>query len=76
MPEFQPGWPESPAATGDPAVDSLLAGLPDLASTPVSGHGSVYASLHDGLLAELNSESGTRADAPSGVPLPGDPRAR
>ena len=47
------GWP---AATGDPAVDALLAPLSGLAAEPVSNHASVYASLHAGLLAELNTE--------------------
>lgn len=51
------GWPAAkPASTGDPAVDALLAPLSGLAAEPVSNHASVYASLHAGLLAELNTE--------------------
>lgn len=73
MPDPQPRWPDSPVATGDSRVDALLAGLPELAETPVSGHGAAYASLHDALLTELNRESGVEA-AP-GSPLPGVPRA-
>ena len=64
-------WPETPEATGHSAVDALLDVLPGLAGTPVSGHGAVYAALHEGLLTELNSESG----APAGVAVPGGPRA-
>lgn len=58
MPDSQPAWPDSPAATGDPAVDALLDGLSVLSEEPVSGQAAAYAALHDGLLAELNSEPG------------------
>ncbi|MCC3274259.1 MULTISPECIES: hypothetical protein [unclassified Arthrobacter] len=73
MPDSHPAWPDSPAATGDPAVDALLEGLSALAGEPVSGQAAAYAALHDGLLAELNTEPDVAAA--SGAPMPGGPRA-
>lgn len=49
-------WPEAGAPTADPAVDAALEPLGTLADLPVAGHHSVYAALHEGLLAELNAD--------------------
>ena len=51
------GIPE-PELTGDPAVDSVLSGLSDVAEAPVGEHAVLYGSLHDRLLAALNEEPG------------------
>ena len=47
-----------PEMTGDPAVDSVLSRLSDVAQTPVGEHAALYGSLHDGLLEALNDEPG------------------
>ncbi|WP_341392500.1 hypothetical protein [Arthrobacter sp. G119Y2] len=49
-------WPEAGAPTADPAVNAALEPLGTLADLPVAGHHSVYAALHDGLLAQLNTD--------------------
>ncbi|MER1997029.1 MAG: hypothetical protein ABTA24_11120 [Arthrobacter sp.] len=45
-----------PDTTGDPAVDSVLSRLRDVAETPVGEHAALYAGLHNGLLEALNEE--------------------
>lgn len=48
-------WPAVPdSTTQDRDVDALLERLGSLPALPVSGHGEVYAGLHDDLLAALN----------------------
>ncbi len=61
------GNPE-PEMTGDPAVDSVLSRLSDIAQTPVGEHAALYGSLHDGLLEALNDEP---AQPPAPQPGPG-----
>ncbi|MGW9405747.1 hypothetical protein ACWGQ2_17460 [Arthrobacter sp. NPDC055585] len=69
-----------PELTGDPAVDSVLSRLRDVAEAPVGEHAALYGSLHDGLLAALNEEpgqvpavpaaSGSSASSPVPAPRP------
>jgi hypothetical protein len=40
----------------DPAVSAVLDRLADVRQTPVSGHGEVYAGMHDALLEALNED--------------------
>jgi len=54
--------------TGDPAVDTVLSKLSDVAEAPVAQHARLYAELHDGLLAVLNEEPG---QATASAPAPG-----
>ena len=57
-------WPDLPSrgaqgqqAQGqDPAVSAVLDRLSALQQTPVSGHGEVYAGMHDALLEALNED--------------------
>lgn len=55
-----------PDLTGDPAVDTVLSRLAEVAEAPVREHAALYGSLHDGLLAALNEEPG-QAPAASAV---------
>jgi len=61
-------WPELPsqqlpaelsghaAAVLDPAVNAVLDRLGAVRQMPVSGHGEVYAGMHDALLEALNED--------------------
>ena len=40
----------------DPAVNAVLERLTAVPNTPVSGHGEVYAGMHDALLEALNED--------------------
>ena len=68
-----------PELTGDPAVDSVLSKLAEVAEAPVGEHAALYGSLHDGLLTALNEEPGQGPAVPaapdssvsSQVPAPG-----
>jgi hypothetical protein len=55
-----PSLPSEPAtqssAAQDPAISSLLDRLGALPGMPVSGHGAVYAGLHDDLMEALNED--------------------
>jgi hypothetical protein len=51
-----PAAPEHAAAVLDPAVNAVLDRLAAVRQMPVSGHGEVYAGLHDALLEALNEE--------------------
>ena len=44
------------AAVLDPAVNAVLDRLAAVRQTPVSGHGEVYAGMHDALLEALNED--------------------
>ena len=53
-----PGTPtaEHAAAVLDPAVNAVLDRLGAVRQMPVSGHGEVYAGMHDALLEALNED--------------------
>ncbi len=51
------------AAVQDPAVSAVLDRLGAVPHTPVSGHGELYAGMHDALLEALNED----VTAPAGV---------
>ncbi len=59
-----PGTPDdtggTPSPTGDPQIDSILAGLDGLADRPVSEHADVYLELLNRLGGELNPEQKLR----------------
>lgn len=48
--------PEHTAAVLDPAVNAVLDRLGAVRQMPVSGHGEVYAGMHDALLEALNED--------------------
>ncbi|MFF2244062.1 hypothetical protein ACFVTM_07750 [Arthrobacter sp. NPDC058130] len=57
-------WPEpEPQQVQDPAVSAVLNRLAAVQQAPVSGHGEVYAGMHDALLEALNED----VAAPSGL---------
>ncbi|RKR13956.1 hypothetical protein [Arthrobacter oryzae] len=45
----------------DPAVSAVLDRLAALQQTPVSGHGELYAGMHDALLEALNEDLASHA---------------
>jgi len=47
---------EHAAAVLDPAVNAVLDRLGAVRQMPVSGHGEVYAGMHDALLEALNED--------------------
>lgn len=73
-------WPDLPsrAAQGqqahgqDPAVSAVLDGLSALQQTPVSGHGEVYAGMHDALLEALNEDVAGPASVARRIHAAGD----
>ena len=50
------GGQEPDDSTGDPAVDEALAPLHNLGQMPTDQHVTVYSSLHEKLLAELDAD--------------------
>lgn len=64
-------WPADTTPTGDALVDRALGLLADVAGSPVSGHGELYAGIHDSLLEALDAEPGLPS-APSNNRPEGD----
>ncbi|BCW70479.1 hypothetical protein [Arthrobacter sp. NicSoilB8] len=54
----EPEGAEAPAQ--DPAVSAVLDRLAAVRLTPVSGHGELYADMHDSLLEALNEDVASR----------------
>jgi len=64
-------WPATETPTGDAPVDKALGPLADVAGSPVSDHGELYAGIHDSLLEALDAEPGLPS-APSNNRPEGD----
>ncbi len=64
-------WPATATPTGDAPVDKALGLLADVAGSPVSDHGELYAGIHDSLLEALDAEPGLPS-APSNNRPEGD----
>ena len=56
----------------DPAVSAVLDRLAAVRLTPVSGHGEVYAGMHDALLEALNEDVASHAGAARRIHAAGD----
>ncbi|MFT4471544.1 hypothetical protein ACMX2H_16700 [Arthrobacter sulfonylureivorans] len=52
-----PQWPATAEPTADESVDDIVAELAQIPDLPVSGHEHVYQRIHDGLLADLETEA-------------------
>jgi len=68
-------WPAraEKSAVGDPTVDVLLGSLDPLPGLPVSVHGEIYATLHDGLAEALNQDVAGEHDGSTKGPAGHDP---
>jgi hypothetical protein len=70
------GWPALPAQVQaelqDPAVSAVLERLAAVRLTPVSGHGEVYAGMHDALLEALNEDVASHAGLARRIHAAGD----
>ena len=64
--------PEQQAHVLDPAVTAVLDRLAAVRQTPVSGHGEVYAGMHDALLEALNEDVAGHAAAARRIHAAGD----
>lgn len=56
----------------DPAVSAVLDRLAALQQTPVSGHGELYAGMHDALLEALNEDVASPAGLARRIHAAGD----
>ncbi len=56
----------------DPAVSAVLDRLAAVPQTPVSGHGEVYAGMHDALLEALNEDVAGHAGVARRIHAAGD----
>lgn len=56
----------------DPAVNAVLDRLAAVRNTPVSGHGEVYAGMHDALLEALNEDVASHAAVARRIHATGD----
>ena len=56
----------------DPAVSAVLDRLAAVRQTPVSGHGEVYAGMHDALLEALNEDVAGHAGVARRIHAAGD----
>jgi hypothetical protein len=65
-------WPALQAQGQDPAVSAVLDRLAAVRLTPVSGHGEVYAGMHDALLEALNEDVASHAGAARRIHAAGD----
>ncbi|WP_196802312.1 hypothetical protein [Arthrobacter sp. 131MFCol6.1] len=63
---------ERQAAVLDPAVNAVLDLLGAVRQTPVSGHGEVYAGMHDALLEALNEDVAGHAGVARRIHAAGD----
>lgn len=52
-----PQWPAPAEPTGDESVNSIVAELIQIPDLSVSEHERVYQRIHDGLLADLETEA-------------------
>ncbi len=71
----QPQGHESPGAeapTQDPAISAVLDRLAAVRLTPVSGHGELYAGMHDALLEALNEDVASHAGLALRIHAAGD----
>jgi len=65
-------WPAVQAQGQDPAVSAVLGRLAAVRLTPVSGHGEVYAGMHDALLEALNEDVASHAGMAHRIHAGGD----
>jgi hypothetical protein len=69
-------WPalqaQGQAHGQDPAVSAVLDRLAAVRLTPVSGHGEVYAGMHDALLEALNEDVASHAGLARRIHAAGD----
>ncbi|MGO4806789.1 hypothetical protein AB4089_16870 [Arthrobacter sp. 2MCAF15] len=66
-------WPDLPSQhVQDPAVSAVLDRLAAVRQAPVSGHGEVYAGMHDALLEALNEDVAGHAGAARRIHAAGD----
>ena len=63
---------ERQAAVLDPAVNAVLDLLGAVRQTPVSGHGQIYAGMHDSLLEALNEDVAGHAGVAHRIHAAGD----
>jgi hypothetical protein len=63
---------EQQAQVRDAAVSAVLDRLEAVRQTPVSGHGEVYAGMHDALLEALNEDVAVPADVARRIHAAGD----
>ena len=73
-PTAEPGvdWPAQQAPVQDPAVSAVLERLAAVQLTPASGHGEVYAGMHDALLEALNEDVASHAGVARRIHAAGD----
>ncbi|CAH0149083.1 hypothetical protein SRABI26_00664 [Arthrobacter sp. Bi26] len=64
--------PEQQAHVQDAAVSAVLDRLAAVRQTPVSGHGEVYADMHDALLEALNEDVASHAGVARRIHAAGD----
>ncbi|MEV7649764.1 hypothetical protein [Arthrobacter sp. NPDC089319] len=55
--QTRPQWPAPAEPTGDESVNSIVAELAQIPDLAVSEHERVYQRIHDGLLADLETEA-------------------